>query len=83
MARTHLLAKYRSLSDGATYAGCSERFLRRRIAEGVLESYLVSGRRFVTFAGIDKMMALHRNRRSRRGRGIRRIQDRNNTGGQQ
>ena len=32
---------------------------------------LVGGRRFITFAAIDSMMARNRNRRSRRGRGMR------------
>ena len=66
-----LCKKYRSLAEAAPYGGCSERFLRRQIAAGELVSYLVGGRRFVTFAGIDKMMEAHKNRRSRKGRGIR------------
>lgn len=64
-------ARYVSLAVAAQYGGCSQRFLRRRIAEGQLESYLVSGRRFTTLAAIDEMMARHRNRIPDRGRGIR------------
>jgi hypothetical protein len=63
--------KYLFLKEGAVYAGCSERFLRRRIAEGELLSSLVAGRRFVTREAIDAMMRRHLNRRSQRGRGIR------------
>jgi hypothetical protein len=63
--------KYLSLKEGAVYAGCSERFLRRRIAEGELLSSLVSGRRFVTREAIDAMMRRHLNRPSRSRRLLR------------
>lgn len=63
--------KYRSLADAAQYAGCSQRFLRRRIQAGELVSFLVSGRRFTTFDLVDRMMERNKTRHPRRGRGIR------------
>lgn len=63
-------AKYHSVARAAAYAGCSRRFLQRRIAAGDLESYLVGRRRLVTFENVDRMMEAHRNRRARKGRGI-------------
>jgi hypothetical protein len=69
---TGLIKKYISLRDAAQYATCSVRFLRSRIADGSLESFLVSGRRFTTTAAVDAMMLRNGNRRPDRGRGIRR-----------
>ncbi len=71
MGSSQINPKYKSLAEAAKYAGCSQRFLRRQIAAGDLVSYLVGGRRFVTLAGIDRMMEQHRNRRPGKGRGIR------------
>ena len=71
MVNTEPSPKYVSLAEAAKYAGCSERFLRRRISAGELISYLVGGRRFVTLAGIDRMMEQHSNQQPRKGRGIR------------
>ena len=56
MVNTEPSPKYVSLAEAAKYAGCSQRFLRRRIAAGDLASSLVGGRRFVTLAAIDEMM---------------------------
>ena len=71
MEHTEPTPKYVSLAEAAAYAGCSQRFLRRRIAAGDLISSLVSGRRFVTLAAIDQMMEQHNNRQPKTGRGIR------------
>ena len=66
---------YRSLAEGANYAGCSVRFLQRQISKGDLVSFLVGGRRFITFEEIDRMMHRNRNRRPRHGRGVARRGD--------
>ncbi len=71
MEHTEPTPKYVSLAEAAQYAGCSQRFLRRRIAAGDLVSSLVGGRRFVTLAAIDQMMEQHSNRQPKKGRGIR------------
>lgn len=69
-------SKYIALAAAALYAGCSVRFLRRRAAEGGLDTYLVGGRRFTTYESIDNMMITNKNRHPDKGRGIR-----PNTGG--
>lgn len=56
-----MATRYHSLSEGAQYAGCSVRFLQRRISRGELVSFLVGGRRFLTFDEIDRMMQRNRN----------------------
>ena len=71
MTNENHATKYISLRKGGIYAGCSERFLRRRMAGGDLESFLVGGRRFTTREAIDAMMYRNRNRRPRMGRGVR------------
>jgi excisionase family DNA binding protein len=63
--------RYLSLREAARSMGCSERFLRRCVAEGELETYLVRGRRFTSHAAVDVLMHRNRNRHPDRGRGAR------------
>ena len=69
---TQIEQGYWSVSDAAAYTGCSRKFVTDRISDGRLTSYLVGGRRFTTKAAIDEMILAGKNRKPRKGRGIRR-----------